>query len=133
MKKYYLLLLLPALLSAQLPKVNTDHRKEESYHKERNFRLMKRNLAQVTSNQQDYNIGYYDLELSIDVRSPKIFGDIQIVGTVVSESLDEVELNFWQGMTITNIYRDGDPEQSLEYIWQNDILKVAMDSTFTKD
>ncbi|MFP4549135.1 MAG: M1 family aminopeptidase [Fidelibacterota bacterium] len=135
MKRYYLLILflLPNFLFPQLPKMNSDHRKEESYHKERSFRLMKGNPAQATSNQENYDIGYYDLELSINDYKPKIFGNIQIIGSVLSETLSKVDLNFWQGMTITNIYRSGNPEQSLDYTWQNDILTVSLDTTYTKE
>jgi hypothetical protein len=48
-------------------------------------------------------------------------GRVEIDARVVSQSLDLMELNFWDGMTITDIHRSDSPQERLSYASEQDI------------
>ena len=134
MKTYILLylLIIVNIIQAQEPKIDLSFRYENSKQKQKHYQLLKKCMDEVTENQTKYDVKYYSLDLDIISNSKfqKIIGTTKIIGKVTGESINYVELNFWNGMTINNIYIDDSPTTHLDYTWYNDIVKINLDSTY---
>jgi len=133
MKKYSLfasLVLSASIGYAQFPKI--DHKFEEKIveQKTRYYKRMMLCEQQKTANQEDYDVKYYALDLTPDPTTSILSGAVQVVGEVVSPTLDHVELNFWDGMSITDVHCPNSPNVPLNYQRSNDILSVDLDKTY---
>jgi aminopeptidase N len=84
----------------------------------------------TTANQKMYDVKYYSLDLTPDPSTEILSGRVQIICEVVSTSLDSIELNFWDGMMITDIHLSDLPDKQLLYSHNNDLLAISLDSTF---
>jgi len=128
-KLYIVFLLIIQVLFSQVPDIDLSFRQEESRQKARQYQLYKQALQQRSTNQKKYDIKYYGLNLSIDISDKRIAGYVQIDGEIISDSLSKIDLNFWQGMSVTDIYQTKSFQTNLEYTHSNDILSVKLAST----
>jgi hypothetical protein len=87
---------------------------------------------QTTANQNDYDVKYYLLDLTPDPATSLLEGQVEIIGEVIGQTLDRVELNFWDGMSITDLHHSGDPANQLQYSRGNDILSVNLKREYTQ-
>jgi len=85
---------------------------------------------QITANQNEYDIKYYALNLIPDPATAVLSGVVNVVGEVLTTTLDQVELNFWDGMTIDDIYPANSPGNHLDFTRNNDILTIQLDKTY---
>ena len=128
------LILMNVTAFAQLPKFNMKEvRSKMIEQKQKNFELMKKVESERTSNQEQYDIKYYSLDLTPDPVTSVLTGKVQVVGQVVSSSLDFVELNIIDNMEITDIYLSDTPETKLTYNRNNHILNVNLESNYTQE
>jgi aminopeptidase N len=87
---------------------------------------------QITANQYDYDIKYYALDLTPDPTTAQLIGIANVVGEVVASSLDQVQLNFWDGMSILDAYPANSPFSHLIYNRNNDILTIQLERTYSQ-
>jgi len=119
---------------AQLPKLNMkEFRTKMMEQKQKSFELMKKVESERTSNQEQYDIKYYSLDLTPDPATSVLTGKVQIVGEIITTSLGYIELNFIDNMEITDIYLTDDPETKLSYNRNNHILSVNLESNYAQD
>ncbi len=129
MKKFtlpFLLLFFFGTAYAQLPKIDVSFRKNMIEQKAKHYKQMQRCEQQKTTNQGNYDVTYYSLDLTPDPATSFLTGIVEIVAKVTASTLDRVELNFWEGMTITNIHFLETPGVPLNYVNDNDILAVDL-------
>jgi aminopeptidase N len=87
---------------------------------------------QITANQESYDAKYYALDLTPDPATSILSGVVEIVGEVIAPTLDQVDLNFWDGMSITDVHKTNFPVAPLNYYRSNDILTVYLNTTYTR-
>ena len=90
---------------AQPPKIDPDLQKEFLQQKSKHYQQLYTIDQHKTENQDDYDVTYYSLNLSPDPDYSVLYGQVEVVATVIGQSLSQVDLNFWDGMTITDIQR----------------------------
>ena len=83
---------------------------------------------QITASQEDFDVTYYSLDLVPNPTTEILTGSVQIVAEVLSSSLDQIDLNFWSSMTITDIHLSQTPDEQLGYTHSDDILSIMLDS-----
>jgi Trp operon repressor len=129
-KLIYLLLLSFGITYAQFPTIDPTFRSHMIKQKAIHYNQMIQNELQKTANQEDYDVTYYSLDLTPDPATSLLESIVEIVGEVISPTLDRVELNFWDGMSITDIHRSSAPGIQLQYSRNNDILTVHLDRVY---
>jgi aminopeptidase N len=118
--------------SAQKPKIDMAIQKEFLQQKAKHYQQLYSVEQQKTANQDDYDVRYYSLDLTPDPTTSILSGQVEVVAEVISPSLDHVELNFWDGMTITDIHRTDSPDEQLNYTHTSDLLSIDLHSSFTQ-
>ncbi len=135
MKKYTLislLLLSSSLSGAQLPKIDVGFREEMLSRKTNHYRRMLECQQQITTNQEQFDIRYYALDLAPDPATAHLTGIAELVAEVTAPTLDRVELNFWDGMTITGIHSSAAPDEALAFNRQNDLLTIHLERAYNQ-
>ena len=87
---------------------------------------------QKTSNQEDYDVTYYALDLIPNHENETLRGIVQIIGEVLSTTLEHVELNFWDGMSIGSVTTAQQPDDPLYYRRGDDFLYIDLDRVYTQ-
>ena len=130
-----ILLVLPLFLYAfaysQPQKIDPDFRIELSKHKAAIHKKRIKAEKEITPNQQEFDIIYYDLNLTPDPTTAILYATVEIVGKVVATSLDHVELNFWDGMNILAMNILNSPGGQIFYTRGNDLLTINLDKNYT--
>jgi aminopeptidase N len=88
---------------------------------------------QKSSNQDDYDITYYALDLTPDPTTQVLGGTVELAGTVTSAALQQIELNFWEGMDIFHIHHAHTPDDSLTFNRSADILAIDLNRSYLQD
>lgn len=134
MARYALLLflLLSNISNTQSPKIDITFREYMIERKAKHYRQMMLCEQQKTANQEDYDVTYYSLDLTPDPSTSILDGIVEVVAEVTAPALDHVELNFWEGMSITNIYHSGIPAVELNSDMNNDILTIDLDRVYVQ-
>ncbi len=125
------LLLFWNIINAQ-PQIDNSFRKTLIEQKSKHYQQLIFPDHQKTLNQNDYDINYYSLNLTPDPITQELNGIADIVGKVISSSLNNVELNFWDGMTITDIHNSDLPGIQLNYSRNNDLLNINLDREYSE-
>ena len=94
-KSIFLLLIAYGSAIAQFPSIDQSHRYQMIKQKAIHYNQMIQNEMQITTNQNDYDITYYSLNLTPDLVTSTLYGVVEVVGEVEAQNLDRVELNFW--------------------------------------
>jgi aminopeptidase N len=135
MKKFILfteLLLSVGLCFAQIPKVDSDLMRDIAAQKEEHARRMMSCERRMTANQEDFDVTYYSLDLVPDPASSVLSGIVEVAGEILSSSLDYVELNFWDGMIVTDVHASDSPAVPLGFTLNNDILSVGLGRSYAQ-
>jgi len=132
-RRFFLLLFLLLCMSsnAQTPKIDIQLKQRMIERKAVRYKQMILCEQQKTANQNDYDIKYYSLNLTPDPITAQLSGVVNVVGEILSSTLDHVELNFWDGMSIISIYPTGSPSSSANFTRNNDILTIQLDRTYS--
>ena len=133
MKKIYFLILLIIsfqLALAQALLIDGNLRTKIFQQKALHYQQLRAVEEQQTANQNDYDVTYYELNLTPDTTTSILYGEVTVRGEVTAPNLNFVELNFWDGMIITSIYHASAPGVQLSYNRNNDILTVILGSTY---
>ncbi len=133
MRRIFLLLFLLFSMpsNAQIPKIDIQAKQRMIEQKAIRYKQMMLCEQQKTANQNDYDIKYYSLNLTPDPITENLSGKVKVVGEVVASSLNHVQLNFWDGMTITDIYLSSSPTTQLNFDRSNDILTIQLGRTYS--
>jgi len=135
MNKYlFIFLIFFSCLSstAQISQTDQNLRKEFFKQKAIHYQQLRLSEMQMTANQEDYDVKYYALDLTPDPTISILSGQVQVVAEVIALTLDHVELNFWEGMIITDIHITNLPDSQLTYTHNDDILSIDLNSTYTQ-
>ncbi len=133
------LLYLLTILVLLNPFLNSQTHMSESIEKQHgavknNFHQQLLKGAQlITANQQSYDVNYYVLDLTADPGQGLLTGEAEIIFTAMSDSLDFIGLNFWDGMAIHSIYQTANPDSLLTFRRPNDILSVDLQTALSEN
>ena len=94
------------------------------------FLKMASSKSMITINQEKYDVKYYSLDLEPDPSKKNLKGSVIIGCEVLSNELDVLDLNFWDGMNVSKVHPVNFPDQQLQYEHSDDILSISLDSTF---
>jgi len=86
----------------------------------------------MTKNQADYDAKYYSLDLNLDPVTEVLTGTVEMTLEVVASSLNQVDLNLWTGMAITDIHLSSASGTQLSYTHSNDLLVVDLRSSYSQ-
>ena len=128
----FFLFFIVTISSGQIPKIDVTFRENMIAQKANHYQQMMLCEKMKTANQEDYDAIYYSLDLTPDPATSILSGIVEVVGEVTATTLDHVELNFWNGMTITDIHLSGAPNIQLAYTRNNDILDVELDRDYVQ-
>ena len=126
------LLLFSNISNAQSPKIDVAFRENMIARKAKHYQQMMLCEQQKTVNQEDYDVTYYSLDLTPDPTTSILDGIVEIVAEVTAPTLNRVELNFWEGMSITSIHHSGVPGIELNFDMNNDILTIDLDRVYVQ-
>jgi aminopeptidase N len=132
LRLFYTLLTFCGFLFTQPTGVNPSVKKNLVDKKAEQYRQMLLSRQQQNSNQDAYDILYYALDLTPDPETFVVTGSIEIVGEVITAGLQQVELNFWDGMSILHVHRTDTPEDTLTYTRGSDMLTLDLDRPYLK-
>ncbi|MBN2355534.1 M1 family metallopeptidase, partial [candidate division KSB1 bacterium] len=128
-----IMLLFVGALQAQLPKIDITAREELLAQKAKHYQQLSMCQQQQTLNQQAYNITYYALDLTPDPSTATLHGSVTVAASVTAPTLDRVELNFWGGLTITNIHPAQAAGIPLTYDWSDDLLTIHLEKAYLQN
>jgi len=77
--------------------------------------------------QHNFDVHYYILDLDLDMGFGVLDGKVTMYAEVTSATLDSVELDLYDNMSVTSVKSDS---TFVEYIHNNDLLKFALDRTY---
>jgi len=129
---FIFLFLIYSIPNAQSPKKDVEVREKLIAQKARHYQQMISCEQQKTANQEKYDIKYYSLDLIPDPTTSLLSGIVEIAGEVMAPTLDRVELNFWDGMSIMNIHHSANPGTLLDFDRQYDLLTINLDSIYVQ-
>ena len=126
------LLLLSGISNAQSPKLDVSFRENLIAQKAKHYQQMILCEQQKTTNQEDYDVIYYSLDLTPDPTTAVLDGTVEVVAKVTGTALNRVELNFWEGLSLTNIHHSGIPDIDLNSEMNNDILTIDLNRVYVR-
>ncbi|MGD8306302.1 MAG: M1 family aminopeptidase [Ignavibacteria bacterium] len=124
------LILLCNFAFAQSPVVDVSVRDKMAQEKAKHYEQLLLAEQQMTSNQEAYDVKYYSLDLIPNPATSVLNGVVEIVVEVLTPTLNQVELNFWDGMSITEIYDSNFPAAQLNYNRSNDLLVIDLNHQY---
>jgi len=121
-----------SFLNAQVLNIDEDLHQKLSEMKESRYQKLFHSDNKMTKNQADYDAKYYSLDLNLDPVSEILTGTVEMVLEVVATSLNQVDLNLWTGMAITDIHQSLSPGTQLAYTHSNDLLVIDLGSSYSQ-
>jgi hypothetical protein len=94
------------------------------------FRKMSSAKYMMTPNQEKYDVKFYALNLEPDPIKNTLKGNVIIECEVVSNELDILDLNFWDGMSVSKVFLSILPDQELHFEHSSDVLRVSLGSAY---
>jgi len=121
-----LLVFTPGPSSAQQTKPKDFRRELAAAKAERFARMHVANISQ-TENQADYDVIYYDIDVEMDPSTQTVSGTVTMTAKVLAESINQVDLNLLDNMTVTAARHLFGP---VSYTHINDILTLTLPYTY---
>ena len=105
---------------------------EDSCSRLKSYRSIYFEDDNITRNQQDFDVKYYDIDLNINVSNESINGTLGILLTSLVDGLGYIELDFISGMNVSNItLLDG---SALSFLHDDQhMLTINLDSEINSD
>ncbi len=126
----FLLLLISEYTYSQLPTIDPSFRDILISGKNDYFQKVIYEVNQITTNQEEFDISYYFLDLIPDPETSVLRGTVEVVAKVIGTDLDHIELDFWSGMNILDIHMTYNPGEILYYTHMGDILYISLDKVY---
>lgn len=133
MQKYLLFLflfLVYNISNAQHPEIAQNFQKKLIPQKATKYQQLQLCEQQMTSNQKNFDVKYYSLDLTLYPSTSNLKGVVKVVGEIVASTLDYVELNFWDGMSISDVHISDSPNVQLNYLHTNNLLNIKLDKEY---
>ncbi|UCE19714.1 MAG: peptidase M1 [Gemmatimonadota bacterium] len=115
--------------SAQWPVLTPDVLDTIHERKAEMFRYMKRQAAisMQTVNQEQYDVRYYNIDLSVDPDLRRLAGTVQMRAEVVGDPIDHIEVDLLNNMTVSQITLSGTPTS---FTHQHDLLDIDLERSY---
>ena len=115
--------------SAQWPVLNPEVLDTIHEHKAEMFRYMKLQTARsmVTINQEQYDVRYYDIDLTVDPDLRRVTGTVHMRAEVVGDPIDRIEVDLLDNMTVSHVTVS---ETSVSFRHENDLLDIELDRSY---
>jgi hypothetical protein len=111
-------------------KYDKSFKREIAQQKEMHIKQIQIAEKMKTANQDEYDVKYYSLNLAPNPVTATLSGIVNVLGEVLAPTLNQVDLNFWDGMNILEVHITGSTSTQLSYIRNNDILSIQLDRTY---
>ncbi len=85
-------------------------------------------LNEPTANQQNYDVHYYNIDITFDHAGRSISGYVDIAGTVIHETIDHIEIDLTDVLTVDSVVMNG---QSLSFSHSGLLLTVDFGQTLS--
>ena len=113
---------------AQPLSIDVDLHQKLSKAKQLSYQKFLKSGFEATKNQQDFDAKYYSLDLHLNPTTEILTATVEGVYEVVASSINQLELNFYSGMTITDVHLASAPGTQLSYTHNNDMLIINLGS-----
>lgn len=115
---------------AQIPKIDNSFHEIEAVQKTQHYRQMVLCERQKTANQENFDVLYYSLDLIPDANTMFLEGIVKVTARIESAAMDQIDLNFWDGMSVTSVFLSDVLDVQLSFERHNDMLTIHMDRTY---
>lgn len=105
--------------------------KSEAQNNNELLRGLKLAEAQVTPNQELYDVHFYSLDFEVFPEIQRIEGKAMIYAHALS-ALDRMELNFANTHEVHGVYLAEYPDSALDFQHQNHIIDIQLDKSYTE-
>ncbi len=78
----------------------------------------------------NYDVTYYKIDIEIDILLEFIESEITMQALICEDQTTEIEMNFTNNLTITDIQQNGTP---LSFVHTDDIITIQLDDTYNID
>jgi len=85
-------------------------------------------FAQPLTNQNNFDVCYYEINISIDPQNETIDGSVTVKATSTSDNLSQLILDLSHKMSVTSTIGN-----SAGFIHDNDLLTINLDRSYNKD
>ena len=103
---------------------------EHVERKIRMYKLLKECEQQKTQNQDQFDVSYYGINVSINPETRAIIGSVKIIAVSLDDSLAVLELNFSNDMSVDSIL-SGDANLNFTHV--HDILQISLNRPYKQD
>jgi aminopeptidase N len=86
-------------------------------------------IAAQTANQADYDVAFYDIDISIDPVGRTVSGTVAMTAEVLSTTLTYCDINLLDNMTVTQV---SNTSGALSFTHSGDILSVTLDRAYSQ-
>ena len=93
----------------------------ETCNKQRSLARWASSQSSITENQEKIDIGYYHINIEIDIENQEIVGSVLVNGSVGIEQPDSIELDLASELVVDSIVSYG---ETLSFVHDNDMIKV---------
>jgi Peptidase family M1 domain/Peptidase M1 N-terminal domain/Dockerin type I domain len=80
-------------------------------------------LSAPTANMLNYDVVHYDIDITLDFSSERIFSEVQMTGKALIDNLAQIDLTFRDNFTINNVQANG---QSATYLQSGVLFTVYL-------
>ncbi len=105
-----------------------EHREREAALKSELYHGLLEAQSRQTRNQLDYDVTDYDIVMDLNTTSHILTGSVAVTATVLGASIDIVELNLDNGMSVSSVTSDG---SATTYGHGSHMLTIDLDRTYT--
>jgi len=99
----------------------------EAERKAKAFERLFRAMGKMTRTQEQFDVTYYDLDLDLDPTTSVVTGSVRTDAKPVGVSIDEIDLDLLDNMTVDAVTVDGNPAA---FVHANDLLTIDLGATY---
>ncbi len=123
--------ILPGFTTAQelqeLP-IEQKHRSDCARSKAEHYARLSASVAAQSANQADFDVTFYDIDITIDPVGQTVTGTVTMRAEVISLTLGQAEIDLLDNMTVTSVYNGSG---ALGYTHSADRVTVTLDQTYS--
>ena len=112
------------------PRSTHEHVFLEAAAKERGAKALLKKSIVATPNQELFDVHHYFLDMTINYDASLLTNTVTTTAEVVGDSISELELNMYSGLTIVSAIVDGSPAVGYSRIPGDDMITVLLGRTY---
>ena len=112
------------------PRSTHEHVFLEAAAKERGAKALLKKSIVATPNQELFDVHHYFLDMTINYDARLLTNTVTTTAEVVGDSISELELNMYSGLTIVSAIVDGSPAVGYSRIPGDDMITVLLGRTY---